>query len=166
MAGGARTLVFVNGASGSGKTSVASLLDEAHGFNWFHPDGAWDTPAMDQRVLTHECINFAALKLSGTVVIDSQLRQEYLDDYEGESLNLRQVLLDCDQETRAIRLQTRKWPSMDIDAHIKWASFLKNDATSANVPIFDTSAASIYEVTLGVAETIISWETEGHLTCS
>lgn len=119
---------------------------------------------MDQRALTRDCIDYAIGKLSGTVVIDSQLKQEYLDEYAGDSLNLKQVLLDCDEETRIKRLQARKWMEQDIDAHIKWACFLKEEACSANVPVYDTSSASIEEVTLEVAETIIGWEKGRHLT--
>jgi gluconate kinase len=158
MVVGVRNLVFLNGASGSGKTTVASVLSEAHGYSWFHPDGAWDTPSMDQRVLTHDCIRFALSRFSGTVVIDSQLRQEYLDEYEADSLSLRQVFLDCDDDKRAARLSNREWTAKDIEAQIRWASFLREDAASNRVPIYNTSSTTIEEVTLRVVEMIQSFE--------
>lgn len=157
---GRRIIVFVNGASGAGKTTVASYLHEHDGSNWFHPDGQWNTASMDQKVLTHECIRFVTETMKGTVVIDSQLRQEHLDSYRDESLMLTQVLLDCDDRERAARLRARNWPAKDIDAHILWAAFLRTDAAAHDVPIFDTSAAAVKDIAIGIKRVITQWESK------
>lgn len=149
------TIVFLNGASGAGKTTIARRLNLDFGIPWFHPDGVWDTPNMDQRQLTFRCVEHVLEQHEGTVVIDTQFRGAFIEEvrqaYTG--VEIRQTLLDCSDEARTERLLARGSDPAAIRTQIAWAGFLRSDAAGHGVSIIDTSTIRTEETIVAVMST-------------
>ena len=154
------TILFLNGASGAGKTTIAEKLS-CSSVHWLHPDGLWETPKMDQRELTLKAVQEAILnhQCSDFVVIDSQLRHHFmLEAFRASSVNRgNQILLHCKESVRKQRLTNRGWESSRIDQMEKWAQYLHRESIEVGNVIIDTAENTIDEVVVAVKSTITEW---------
>ena len=139
--------MLINGASGSGKTTLAkALADRLVGVSWVHPDELMDTPNMAAEDILKESLAHSGDQRPGsTIVIDCQIRPSAIEglasSHSVESCEM--VLLDCPRDIRERRLIDRGWISQDFDRINAWASILLEEARSADLTIFDTSAVSL-----------------------
>jgi broad-specificity NMP kinase len=150
-------ILFLNGSSGSGKTTIAARLKNDHQIAWFHPDGAWDTTRLDQRELTFRCVEKVVEEYNGLVIIDSQLQNQFLvDSVEKYRVSVgKQILLDCNDAERESRLLKRGWSKEKIAPMIPWAQYLREQAIQEKVLLVDTSSASELEVVGAVLDYIV-----------
>ena len=150
-------ILFLNGSSGSGKTTIASRLKNDHQIAWFHPDGIWDTTRLDQRELTFRCVEKVVEEYNGLVIIDSQLQNQFLvDSVEKYRVSVgKQILLDCNDAERESRLLTRGWSKEEIAPMIPWAQYLRKEAIQEKVLLVDTSSASELEVVGAVLDYVV-----------
>ena len=153
-------ILFLNGASGAGKTAIASELSSAT-VQWIHPDGLWDTPSIDQRELTFKAVQEAMLNYthSELVVIDSQLKHQFmLEAFREHSISRgKQILLHCMEVDLRQRLEERGWEINRIEAMESWAQYLFRESTKAGNLIIDTSENTIDEVVFVVNSAISGW---------
>ncbi len=135
-------ILMFNGASGSGKTTIAKPLSEKLSAEWIHPDGLWD-PTDDQRTATFRAVEMACqLRDSGLVIIDKQFRHEFmLDAFEKhEVVNGNQILIHCSDEERTKRLLQRdNWHEGMLGSMLGWSQFLLDQAIANGVDIVDTT---------------------------
>lgn len=155
------TAVVLIGASGSGKTAIASAIRARHSaeFNVFHFDQI-GVPPIDrmvaeygsgegwQRAKTIEwmAILAEAAELGRPALFEGQTRLSFLAEGAASVGGLRYtpILIDCDDETRISRLSIeRKQPDLANATMMNWAKWLRQDAKERGCEILDTSAASL-----------------------
>jgi hypothetical protein len=156
------SVVILIGASGSGKTAIASAIRSRHSqeFNIFHFDqiGVPPTERMIaeygsgeawQRAKTIEWMEILAkAELRRPALFEGQTRLSFLAEGAASVGGLRYapILVDCDDETRISRLSIdRKQPDLANATMISWAKWLRTDASKRGCEILDTSEASLQE---------------------
>ena len=157
------SVVILIGASGSGKTAIASAIRSRHSkeFNIFHFDriGVPPTERMIaeygsgeawQRAKTIEWMEIlaAAAELRRPALLEGQTRLSFLAEGAAAVGGLRYlpILIDCDDQTRISRLSIdRKQPDLANATMISWAKWLRKDAIERGCEILDTSRLSLEE---------------------
>jgi shikimate kinase len=153
--------VVLIGASGSGKTAIASAIEQRHGDEvqafYFDRIGVPSVGHMIaecgsgeawQRAKTFEWMaKLAPLCASGRgLLFEGQTRLSFLADAAkaaGISAYFP-ILIDCDDETRARRLAVeRRQPELADKNMMTWASYLRREATKRQCDILDTSAIDL-----------------------
>ncbi len=157
--------MVLTGASGAGKTTIASVIETLHpeftvfrfdtmgvpsaevmaAFGTGHqPGGAW------QRAMTLRWVERITpfLKTGASVLLEGQMRiafiQEALTTYEIS--NARVILVECDDETRTGRLTNdRQQPELANDSMSSWSRYLHQEALEAGCEIVDTGALPLAE---------------------
>jgi energy-coupling factor transporter ATP-binding protein EcfA2 len=157
-------LVVLTGASGSGKTTIARRLEPVlpHACSVFffdsigvpslegmkewgeghQPGGAW------MRAMTLEWLKrIAAVLATGqSVLFEGQMRIAFI--LEGLAAahigDARILLLDCDDQVRASRLQAeRNQPELANFHMMNWARYLREEAAEANCERIDTGGVPV-----------------------
>ena len=152
------SLVVLTGASGSGKTTIALLLQRAHpefavfrfdtigvpsaevmaSFGEGHqPGGSW------QRAMTREWVaRIAGVVGSGRgVLFEGQMRIAFIREALAEQnlTGARVMLADCDDVTRTRRLtHDRTQPELADENMMGWARYLRDEAAEAGYEVLDT----------------------------
>ena len=156
-------LCCIEGASGSGKTTIAQAIEEARPEwlvfrfdtigvpsseamstfeNGHQPGGAW------QRAMTLQWFDrIVPLLQSGkSVLFEGQMRIAFIQ----EALTVhrlshaRVILVDCDDATRAARLaEDRRQPELADESMMGWARYLREEALAAGFEIPDTGVAAL-----------------------
>ncbi len=128
-------VLLLNGASGTGKTSVARRLMEIGGaarLHWVHPDALWDTPDMRPMEIMHLALARAAALPDDTrlVIIDTQIRSTDARRCFGigNVTRFACVLLHCARAERERRLIVRGWKSTEFERIHNWADVLQENA--------------------------------------
>ena len=149
--------VVLIGASGSGKTAIASAIEKRYGDDvrvfYFDRIGV---PSVDrmiaecgsgeawQRAKTFEWMTrLAPLCGSGHgLLLEGQSRLSFLAE-AAEAAGITDyspILVDCDDETRARRLSLdRRQPELVNEEMMTWADYLRRDAKERSCDILDTS---------------------------
>jgi shikimate kinase len=167
-------VVILIGASGSGKTAIASAIRSRHPeeFNIFHFDHV-GVPATErmvadygsgegwQRAKTIEWMKILAeaAELPRPVLFEGQTRLSFLAEGAASVGGLRYapILVDCDDETRISRLSIgRKRPDLANATMINWAKWLRRDAIERRCEILDTSRRPLEEGVSYVVERLRS----------
>ena len=153
-------ILLLNGSSGVGKTTIATLLSKLQGVDWIHPDTLWD-PNMDQREATFKAVKLAVDEHQDAdiVVIDKQFRHLFMLDAfnEYEVTVGNQILLYCNSADRRQRLLARGCTDDIIETMEKWAQWLYEDSKTAGNVTIDTSTNSVNEVENCVHKCFSRW---------
>jgi energy-coupling factor transporter ATP-binding protein EcfA2 len=151
------SFVVLIGASGSGKTTIASAIEQRYGneVQVFYFDRL-GVPSVDhmiaeygsgeawQRAKTFEWMaKLAPLCGSGhELLLEGQTRLSFLAEAAeaGGITAYSPILVDCDDETRVRRLSLeRQQPELVSDNMMTWADYLRRDARERGCEILDTS---------------------------
>jgi broad-specificity NMP kinase len=116
---------------------------------------------MDQRHLTLKVVHETMQNHphSDFVVIDSQLRQQFMLDAFRECSISRgnQITLRCNRSERRQRLKKRGWEPNKIDQMEKWAQYLHRESVEVGNITIDTSENTIDDVVDAIKTTILTW---------
>lgn len=149
----------MTGASGSGKTAIAKIIEESHpsitvfrfdtigvpsadamaAFGTGHqPGGAW------QRAMTFDWLErIAPLLAEGrTVLFEGQMRIAFIREALAASkiAKARVVCVECDDSTRRRRLtHDRLQPELADESMMGWSRYLHQEALEAGCEILDTT---------------------------
>ena len=153
-------LYFLIGASGVGKTTASSLLENKRkDIKFIYPDkemiipfkdemievfGSVENWQKDQTIKRVKRIKDEYLN-NQPVLIDTQSRFEFIKNAcnENQIDNFQVILFDCEDSIRNERLQKRGQPHLinqDID---NWAKFLREDCKKNNCTVIDTTNLTI-----------------------
>jgi hypothetical protein len=157
-------ILFMSGASGVGKTTLAEQIHERSlqdGLVWLHPDG-FGVPSVTsmiqeagsleryQEKSTYGWVEYGLNHYpdKSVVLIDSQSNLQFVQDAfkHYQVWRSKTILIHCSQDQREQRLsQDRQQPELAGDEMQKWADFLYQQAPRLGVPILDTSIAPLQE---------------------
>jgi len=153
-------ILLLNGSSGVGKTTIATLLNKMQGVDWIHPDALWD-PNMDQGEATFKAIKLAVDEHQDVeiVVIDKQFRHQFmLDAFTEYGVTVgNQILLYCNSSDRRHRLLARGCTDDVIETMDNWAQWLYEDSKTAGNVTIDTSTNGINEVVDIICSYLSTW---------
>jgi dephospho-CoA kinase len=149
-------VVILIGASGSGKTTIAQTVATRLPHVTVRFFDAIGVPPTDIMVRDHGSPEgwqawatevwmkeLAALAASNPYVLfEGQTRLSFLAG-AANGLAYTPILVDCDDETRRRRLETRGQAELADDSMMGWARWLRDEAIAAQVEIFDTSDLGI-----------------------
>lgn len=154
-------ILFVVGASGSGKTAALEHLRSLPDFDgacYFFDEIGVPTEAeireLDDRGISWQAqatcawIEKLAGSQDGLAILEGQTTPTCIAA-EAERAKLprwRTVLLDCDAETRGRRLGRRGQPELATPRMDNWAAYLRGQADALQLSVLDTSALTIAEV--------------------
>ena len=168
-------LVVLIGASGSGKTTIASSIARryANAVEVFHFDrigvpsilqmtGEYGSGEEWQRAKTIEWMaKLAPLSRSGSkILFEGQTRLSSLAEgaVAAGGIMYLPILVDCDDRIRASRLSLeRKQPELANETMMNWARYLRREAKRNGCEILDTSALSPEQCVMHVISRL-----EGH----
>lgn len=150
-------VVFLVGASGVGKTTVAQVLERRAPWkghtHYFDSIGVPSTERMEaefgsgekwQRWATQQWVNRLAEADADPQLIEGQTRPSFIREAAAHhpDLDLRIVLLDCAPEVRRRRLtELRERPELATPRMDNWAAYLAGQAHALGLPVVDTSNA-------------------------
>jgi dephospho-CoA kinase len=155
-----KNILFLTGASGSGKTSTIEKLEQDYkeDIAFIHTDD-FGVPSPEemvrlygggngyQRHVFKYWINYCKTHLleSSAVVIEGSLKPSIIIEVcEEEGLSEYKVLLlDCDNTTRMDRLHRRGQPDIATPDMMNYAHILRSEASDNNIPIVDTTGLSL-----------------------
>lgn len=159
-----KTIYFITGASGVGKTTLLSQLQKKYeDKNWIflHFDSIgvpsieemelkYGSPSGWQEANTYQWV----YKLINEyhyekVIFEGQVNLQFINDAFAKYNfhNYKTILIDCSAEDMAFRLtHKRMQPELVNEDMINWLKYLRNQAMEFNVPILDTSRLSEEEV--------------------
>jgi dephospho-CoA kinase len=159
MSKGLHRLLFVTGASGTGKTSTVRLLEKRRTdiiFRFFDKIGVPSLHEMIaryvsgeewQRQKTLEWVTRIKVEDLGRapVIFDGQARQAFVDEacalagvYE-----YRIVLFDCEDAVREQRLVARGHTELANGQMTNWARYLREQALRRKDPVIDTTCLTL-----------------------
>ena len=137
------TLLILNGASGTGKTTTAEALSARVGsVNWIHPDGFLDTPNMKpEKVLAISLEQASRNPESPLTVIDCQIRPTALPAIcaAASVRSWLTVLHTCPRDVREARLLRRGWDTVLFDRVAAWSDVLLEESLATGALVVDTS---------------------------
>jgi hypothetical protein len=164
----APAILFVVGASGSGKTAAVRIL-EARALSgvrcyYFDSIGVPSSEIMErdygtgdgwQAAATARWVERLAANADGVeiAVLDGQTRPSFIQRPLGRAgvRHARIVLLDCDARVRTARLAgPRGQPHLATPQMDAWAVYLRGQADALGLPVVDTTEKSVE----GVADAI------------
>ena len=153
-------MLILTGASGTGKTIVAQALATARSdvkMIFFDSIGVPDAgemaafgPEQWQRATTIEWTKRLAPLVTShqSVLFEGQMRLAFIHEALAAAgiANARILLFDCDDAVRVDRLtHERRQPELANEQMLRWASYLREEATRAGSQIVDTGRLSIGE---------------------
>jgi hypothetical protein len=159
------SLVILTGASGAGKTTLATGIRNLHlakcnvlffdsigipgaaaldAFGTEHqPGGAW------QRQATMQWMDRIAgmLCVGESVLFEGQMRISFIREAIAASniTNARILLIDCDDDYRISRLTDRGQPQLATRDMMNWSRYLREEALRTSSEILNTGALSFGE---------------------
>ena len=159
------SLVVLTGASGSGKTAIALEVERAHPeydvFRFdtigvasaevmatygtgYQPGGAW------QRAMTLQWFErIGSIVHEGrSVLFEGQMRIAFIQEALSQwpIPNARVILIECDDDTRDLRLiRHRGQPELANDSMKGWSRYLHNEAVEAGIEVLDTAERTLAE---------------------
>jgi dephospho-CoA kinase len=162
-------ILFLIGASGAGKTTVARGLEAAQLASlqicYFDRIGVPDVSDMIreygsgeewQRVKTLEWVATIRDRYLATndVLLDAQTRPSFIEEAcsVGKVGSFDILLLDCDDDIRRARLAERRQADLATKQMLDWARHLRNECRRRNVPIIDTTNETINDVVKSVMQ--------------
>ncbi|MGO4530217.1 AAA family ATPase [Paenibacillus sp. 2TAF8] len=152
-------LFVITGASGTGKTTVAShvreLLPEFDVFDMDIINNVdWQIAKENWlRVAYSISLSGRGTVLCGTMVPENIASSQYIERFD----RIHYVNLHCDDATREMRLQARGWDRNAIEDHRNFANWLLQNADKAfdpAMPTVDTTDLSSEEAAKQIAEWI------------
>lgn len=167
-----RTVAFLIGASGVGKTAVASVLEEREPWrgNTFYSDtiGVPGPEEMErwegggegwQRWATEQWVSKLAAGKVPLQLLEMQTRPSFilpvLAPFPG--LEPRIVLLDCSAPIRRFRLaELRNQPDLANSRMESWAIYLRGQADALGPPVIQTDNLTLEEVAAAVEAEFLS----------
>ncbi len=156
-------LIFVTGASGSGKTTITKLLDKDANSKlqlcYFDSVGVpsseeiitrygsgdnWQKTTTDLWVkkIAEEYLH------EKVTILDGQMRLSFIKNacLANEVTDYKIILFDCDDDVRKMRLIERGQPELASEEMMDWSKYLRSEAQKdENATIFDTSHLTIQE---------------------
>ena len=156
-------LYFLIGASGVGKTTASSLLENKRkDIKFIYPDkemvipskeeminlfGSVENYQKDQTVKRVKRIKDEFLN-NQPVLIDTQSRFEFIKNAckENQIDNFQVILFDCEDSIRNERLHMRGQPHLINQDMDNWAKFLREDCKKNKCVIVDTTSLKIHEM--------------------
>jgi len=151
-----KKIVFIIGASGSGKTTVAKELEKTSlsDFKIIYFDSIgvpsfdemiekYQSPEEWQRVKTFEWVEIIKTQFisSTNVILDGQIRPEFIEaactHFKIESYEI--ILFDCENAERTKRLVKRGHAELANEQMMNWASYLRRVSQEQGYPILDTT---------------------------
>ena len=154
-------IIFVTGASGSGKTTIVKAVDSAGKVNFsFHYFDSMGVPSVDemierygssdewQRMATNDWVRRIKEEYlpHKPTLLDGQMRLAYIDEAckRYDIKNYQIILFDCDDAERKKRLVQRGHPDLANENMMNWAKYLRNEANkNERAVILDTSGNSL-----------------------
>ncbi|MEI6627684.1 MAG: AAA family ATPase [bacterium] len=166
------TLFFLNGACGTGKTTVAKALAklDVPNLNIHHFDSIGVPKEKEilekygngenwQRLKTAEWVKKVQPELlEHNVILDIQTRPLFIEE-ACHNLNIKSyeiILFHCTKGTRKNRLETRQQPDLANEKMEDWSQYLKKEHESRRCIIIDNSYLSVDETTSILREIIIN----------
>lgn len=159
-----KTICFITGASGAGKTTLADGLKKKYaGMSWsfLHFDSigipsiaemkkSYGSPAGWQEAKTYEWIDRLVNEYNDKkVFLEGQVNLQFIRNgfqkYHFE--NYKIILIDCSEDVMSYRILHKRYqPELLTDEMKNWLRFLRNQAKEFMVPVIDTSNLSPGEV--------------------
>lgn len=157
-------IIFIIGASGSGKTTVLKNLEKQlpEQYLLLHFDSI-GVPSVDamiaqfgsveewQRIKTIEWVSKICKDYSENlrVILDAQTRPSFIKEAcELCDVSYEVILLDCNDIERKKRLVARGHAELANENMMNWAAFLRRECQLHNYIIIDTTTHTIDEVEL------------------
>jgi len=157
-----KKLIFILGASGSGKTSnvknIESKNQDNYYFVYFDQPGV---PSENEVIRKHggwekwglQRINDLVKKIkeeyieNRVTIFDVQNKPENIENVckEFGISNYTVILLDCSDKERKNRLIQRNQPHLINDSLLTWAQFLRDEATHRGYIIIDNTELTVEE---------------------
>ena len=174
----APAILFVIGASGSGKTAAVRVLEARalSGVRCYYFDSIGVPPteimARDygtgegwQAAVTGDWVERLATNEDGAeiAVLDGQTRPSFIYPRLGRAgvRHARIVLLDCDARARAARLAgPRGQPHLATPQMDAWAVYLRGQADALGLPVVDTTHTSVEGVADAIERELIALRAE------
>ncbi len=155
------SLVVLTGASGSGKTSIAKVIEAAHPeITVFRFDsiGVPSAEAMAtfeggwQRAMTLKWMErVAPVLLSGRpVLFEGQMSIAFVQEalVAQQITHARVICVECSDETRTSRLtHDRQQPELANEQMVSWSRYLHAEAIAAGYEIMDTTEVPLDQST-------------------
>jgi hypothetical protein len=154
----------VTGASGAGKTAAVARL-AARGLPGvacacFDSVGVPPPDEMSadwQETTTTAWIRRLAREPADVAVLDGQTRPTFaLRALAEVGVRGSVILLECTREARAARLAARGQPELATADMHAWAAYLRGQADALGLPVIDTTALDIEQVTDALAAHVIA----------
>ncbi|MFA4815336.1 MAG: GNAT family N-acetyltransferase [Candidatus Gracilibacteria bacterium] len=158
--GKAKTIYFITGASGVGKTTLTARLKKKYAnraWSFLHFDSIgvpsvaemkkeFGSPSGWQEAKTYEWIDKLINEHSDEkVFLEGQVNLQFIHNgfQKHDFKNYKIILIDCGKEEMAYRLtHKRGQPELLTDDMKNWLKFLRNQAKALEVPVVDTSNLS------------------------
>ena len=158
-----KNLLFLTGASGSGKTATVEKLerDNADGIVFIHTDD-FGVPSPEemvriygggngfQRHILNHWINYAKINLSdaSALIVEGSLKPSIIiEGCKEQGISVYKMLLfDCDDTTRTERLNHREQPDIATPDMMDYAHVLRSEASENNITIIDTTRMTLDEM--------------------
>lgn len=150
------TVVIVTGASGAGKTAIATKVATLGGVRVHHfdsigvptPEGMieeYGSPEGWQLAATQSWMRRleAEAKEHPDLLLEGQMRLSFIASTA--RIPCETILLDCDDDTRIRRLVGRGQAHLADETMMKWASWLRAEALDLASEILDTTSLTVDE---------------------
>lgn len=156
-------LYFLIGASGVGKTTACSLLENKRkDLKFIYPDKEMIIPSKEEMIKLFSSVEdwqkYQTIKRvkrikdeflnNQSVLIDTQSRFEFIKNAckENQIDNFQIILFDCEDLIRNKRLTERGQSHLINKDMDNWAKFLKEDCNKNNCKIINTTNLTINEM--------------------
>lgn len=155
-------IIFVIGASGSGKTTIIKAFDKAGLSNfktvYFDSIGVpsleemnvkYNGPEGWQRIKTIEWVKtIKETLISDThVILDGQTRPIFIEEacIENKIIAYEVILFDCSDQERTERLVARGHPELANEQMMNWARYLRQECQKRAYQIIDNTGFTFEE---------------------
>jgi dephospho-CoA kinase len=150
-----KTLYFIIGSSGSGKTTAVKNLQREGVIDaeFFYFDNV-GVPSNEEMVAkfgsgegwqkwgtSHWVKKAKGVLVGKVVVLDGQTRPSFIEEAckEEEIDDYKIILIDCSDEERRKRLTERGQPELAHADMMNWAKYLRNECTKRNCVVIDNT---------------------------
>jgi dephospho-CoA kinase len=157
-----KKLIFILGASGSGKTTVVKKIEEKDSDKYHF--GYFDQPKVpSQEEVTEKYGDWFAWGIARTNEWVKKIKEEYIKnrvtifDVQTQPVNIDNackefgiddyavILLDCSDDERKKRLTERGQPHLINESLLTWAQFLRDEAIKRNYIVINNTDLTLEE---------------------